>query len=108
MDRAYPSTVKMLQRAKTSNTDTDFTSLSTFEQTWCTAVKLHMAPKQRCYISIPSWLTDVFVQRWKALTQQEGKEEVGRNVDVMKVTRNSHHFEKEKISTYSYMSSDLV
>ena len=39
----------------------DFTSFSTFKQSWCTTAMLrcvaHMDPRQRSYASIPSWLT---------------------------------------------------
>ena len=49
--------------------------------------------------------------KWKALIQRERKDKMGKKV-MLNLTRNSrlcsHYFNKKKISTDSYRSSDPV
>ena len=94
----------------------NFTSFSTFKRLWSTirfkAKTLHIYPFM-ANVTWVKWLKDPSVQRrWKTLIQRERKDETGKNVDVLNLTRNSRlcsrHFKKERISTDGYMSGDPV
>ena len=83
-------------------------SFSTFKQARCPIAMLrsvhHIAPKQRSYTCIPSWLTWVKWQkdlpvrrRWKVLI---------RRLLTWNPRLCSRHFNKEKISSDGYRSSN--
>ena len=55
------------------------------------------------------WPKDPSVQRgWKTLVRRERKIKTGKKVQMLNLTRNSRHFNKEKISTDDHRSADLV
>ena len=71
------------------------------------AKKLHIYP----FMDDMAWIRSVH-QRRNVLIRCERKSKAEKNVNALNLTRNSrlcsHHFSKEKISTDSYTSGDLV